>query len=85
MYYRKKAQLRKVKRVVDIEEKMLFHGTGHSNVQAICTYNFDWRLTGSNGDVYGKGRLTMLFCYCKSTVCRDVQELVPKHVSICNI
>lgn len=53
---RKKTQLRKVKRTPDIEERMLFHGTGHSNVQAICTYNFDWRLTGSHGDVYGKGR-----------------------------
>eukprot|EP00063_Salmo_salar_P070246 XP_014045081.1 PREDICTED: poly [ADP-ribose] polymerase 11-like [Salmo salar] len=54
-FCRKKQQLRKIKRVVDIEEKMLFHGTGHSNVQAICTYNFDWRLTGSHGDVYGRG------------------------------
>ncbi|TSK13158.1 Poly [ADP-ribose] polymerase 11 [Bagarius yarrelli] len=53
-FCRKKAQLRKIKRV-DIDERMLFHGTGHSNIQAICTYNFDWRLTGSHGDVYGKG------------------------------
>ncbi|XP_035257836.1 protein mono-ADP-ribosyltransferase PARP11-like isoform X2 [Anguilla anguilla] len=53
-FCRKKAQLRKIKRT-DVEEKMLFHGTGHSNVPAICTYNFDWRLTGSHGDVYGKG------------------------------
>ncbi|KPP67272.1 poly-like [Scleropages formosus] len=54
-FCRKKAQLIKIKRITDIEEKMLFHGTGYSNVQAICTYNFDWRLTGSHGDVYGKG------------------------------
>ncbi|KAM3850049.1 protein mono-ADP-ribosyltransferase PARP11-like [Diretmus argenteus] len=54
-FCRKKTQLRKVKRALEIEERMLFHGTGHSNVQAICTYNFDWRLTGSHGDVYGKG------------------------------
>ncbi|XP_053364371.1 protein mono-ADP-ribosyltransferase PARP11-like isoform X3 [Clarias gariepinus] len=54
-FCRKKAQLRKIKRTVDIDERMLFHGTGHSNIQAICTYNFDWRLTGSHGDVYGKG------------------------------
>lgn len=53
--FRKKTQLRKVKRTLDIEERMLFHGTGHSNIQAICTFNFDWRLTGSHGDVYGKG------------------------------
>lgn len=57
---RKKTQLRKVKRTLDIEERMLFHGTGHSNIQAICTFNFDWRLTGSHGDVYGKGRFLML-------------------------
>lgn len=44
-----------MKRTLDIEERMLFHGTGHSNIQAICMFNFDWRLTGSNGDVYGKG------------------------------
>ncbi|KAF5897154.1 poly [ADP-ribose] polymerase 11-like, partial [Clarias magur] len=54
-FCRKKAQLRKIKRTVDIDERMLFHGTGHHNIQAICTFNFDWRLTGSHGNVYGKG------------------------------
>lgn len=53
---RKKTQLQKVKRTLDIEERMLFHGTGYSNIQAICTFNFDWRLTGSHGGVYGKGK-----------------------------
>lgn len=62
IYYRKKAQLRKIKHAVNVEEKMLFHGTGHSNIQAICTYNFDWRLTGSHGDVYGKGTVHESFC-----------------------
>uniref|UniRef100_A0A673IQZ4 Poly [ADP-ribose] polymerase n=1 Tax=Sinocyclocheilus rhinocerous TaxID=307959 RepID=A0A673IQZ4_9TELE len=72
-FCRKKAQLRKIKRVLDVEEKMLFHGTGHSNIQAICTYNFDWRLTGSHGDVYGKGsyfardaRYSSKFCHSTS-------------------
>lgn len=59
---RKKTQLRKVKRMMDIEERMLFHGTGHSNIQAICTFNFDWRLTGSHGDLYGKGRKHVNCC-----------------------
>ncbi|XP_077450054.1 protein mono-ADP-ribosyltransferase PARP11-like isoform X2 [Stigmatopora argus] len=54
-FCRKKTQLRKVKRALDIEERMLFHGTGRNNIQAICMFNFDWRLTGSNGGVYGKG------------------------------
>ncbi|XP_024913262.1 poly [ADP-ribose] polymerase 11 isoform X4 [Cynoglossus semilaevis] len=60
--FRKKTQLRKVKRMMDIEERMLFHGTGHSNIQAICTFNFDWRLTGSHGDLYGKGRKHVNCC-----------------------
>ncbi|XP_034019210.1 protein mono-ADP-ribosyltransferase PARP11 [Thalassophryne amazonica] len=54
-FCRKKTQLQKIKRTLNIEERMLFHGTGFSNIQAICTFNFDWRLTGSHGDVYGKG------------------------------
>ncbi|XP_028809578.1 protein mono-ADP-ribosyltransferase PARP11-like isoform X2 [Denticeps clupeoides] len=54
-FCRKKAQLRKIKKVVELEEKMLFHGTGYHNVPSICTFNFDWRLTGSHGNVYGKG------------------------------
>lgn len=58
---RKKTQLQKVKRTLDIEERMLFHGTGYSNIQAICTFNFDWRLTGSHGGVYGKGNPPPLF------------------------
>ncbi|XP_024913263.1 poly [ADP-ribose] polymerase 11 isoform X5 [Cynoglossus semilaevis] len=61
-FCRKKTQLRKVKRMMDIEERMLFHGTGHSNIQAICTFNFDWRLTGSHGDLYGKGRKHVNCC-----------------------
>ncbi|KAG1953449.1 protein mono-ADP-ribosyltransferase PARP11-like [Pimephales promelas] len=72
-FCRKKAQLRKIKHAVNVEEKMLFHGTGHSNIQAICTYNFDWRLTGSHGDVYGKGsyfardaRYSSKFCHSTS-------------------
>ncbi|XP_049616584.1 protein mono-ADP-ribosyltransferase PARP11 isoform X3 [Syngnathus scovelli] len=69
-FCRKKMQLRKVKRTFDIEERRLFHGTGCNNIQAICMFNFDWRLTGSNGDVYGKGsyfardaKYSSKFCY----------------------
>lgn len=75
MYHRKKAQLRKIKRVVNVEEKMLFHGTGHSNIQAICTYNFDWRLTGSHGDVYGKG--IVYESYCIKGLVKQKNEMVP--------
>ncbi|XP_031418286.1 protein mono-ADP-ribosyltransferase PARP11 [Clupea harengus] len=54
-FCRKRVQLKRIKNGVDIEERMLFHGTASVNIQAICTFNFDWRLAGSHGCVYGKG------------------------------
>uniref|UniRef100_A0A4W5LPU8 Uncharacterized protein n=1 Tax=Hucho hucho TaxID=62062 RepID=A0A4W5LPU8_9TELE len=37
------------------KELHLFHGTDPKHVDAICRDNFDWRLCGTNGTVYGKG------------------------------
>ncbi|XP_055761737.1 mucin-2-like isoform X1 [Salvelinus fontinalis] len=37
------------------KELHLFHGTDPKNVDAICRDNFDWRLCGTNGTVYGEG------------------------------
>ncbi|XP_029107460.1 protein mono-ADP-ribosyltransferase PARP11-like [Scleropages formosus] len=54
-FCRKKAQLKKLNRALNIEEKKLFHGTDHENVHPICKYNFDLRLSGMHGRVYGKG------------------------------
>nr|XP_006633812.2 PREDICTED: poly [ADP-ribose] polymerase 11-like [Lepisosteus oculatus] len=54
-FCRKKAQLRKIKHAEDIEERMLFHGTSPYVTHAICTHNFDCRLSGSHGHVFGKG------------------------------
>ncbi|XP_028305766.1 protein mono-ADP-ribosyltransferase PARP11-like [Gouania willdenowi] len=73
-FCRKKTQLRKVKRTLDIEERMLFHGTGHSNIQAICTFNFDWRLTGSNGDAFGKGSYFARDAIYSSNYCRTTRK-----------
>ncbi|XP_008195751.2 protein mono-ADP-ribosyltransferase PARP11 [Tribolium castaneum] len=40
----------------NVNEALLFHGTRRENVESICTYNFDWRLFGSNrGHKFGKG------------------------------
>ncbi|NXF09401.1 PAR12 polymerase, partial [Smithornis capensis] len=39
----------------EVQEKLLFHGTSISYMEAICTRNFDWRLCGSNGTDYGMG------------------------------
>ncbi|XP_037552138.1 protein mono-ADP-ribosyltransferase PARP12-like [Nematolebias whitei] len=39
----------------DVTERQLFHGTDSNHVKAICLKNFDWRICGSHGTVYGKG------------------------------
>ncbi|NXS75142.1 PAR12 polymerase, partial [Pandion haliaetus] len=39
----------------EVSERLLFHGTKISFVEAICVHNFDWRICGSNGTNYGKG------------------------------
>uniref|UniRef100_A0A8D2M1J8 Poly [ADP-ribose] polymerase n=1 Tax=Zonotrichia albicollis TaxID=44394 RepID=A0A8D2M1J8_ZONAL len=38
-----------------VNERLLFHGTSPSHVSAICEQNFDWRLCGTHGTMYGKG------------------------------
>jgi hypothetical protein len=38
-----------------IVEKHLFHGTCRNVLDAICRYNFDWRLCGAHGTMYGQG------------------------------
>ena len=38
-----------------VNEKRLFHGTSPDAVDAICKENFDWRLNGKNGNLYGDG------------------------------
>ena len=52
---RKKAQLKKKRGVPQINEQMLFHGTSGEFVEAICIHNFDWRINGIHGAVFGKG------------------------------
>ena len=38
-----------------VNEMRLFHGTNPEVVEAICKQNFDWRVNGKNGTVYGQG------------------------------
>jgi len=42
-----------------VNEKFLFHGTSRNTVEAICANNFDWRVCGSHGTVYGQGDFTV--------------------------
>ncbi|XP_022605370.1 poly [ADP-ribose] polymerase 11-like [Seriola dumerili] len=55
MYCCKKKQLMRIQGVKEIQERRLFHGTDIKNVDSICKYNFDVRLAGQHGNVYGKG------------------------------
>jgi Poly(ADP-ribose) polymerase catalytic domain len=45
-----------------VPEKHLFHGTSRRAVDAICLNNFDWRLCGSHGTMYGQGTLSDVAC-----------------------
>lgn len=38
-----------------VNQLYLFHGTDESLTEAICEQNFDWRVCGTHGTVYGKG------------------------------
>nr|KAG5702367.1 hypothetical protein BaRGS_002149 [Batillaria attramentaria] len=40
---------------LSVEEKMLFHGTKCSVIDAICRKGFDWRVCGKHGTAYGHG------------------------------
>ena len=47
---------RKLKRTINDEiERKLFHGTSSFVVDAICKQNFDHRLHGKHGTLYGEG------------------------------
>ncbi|KAL2086139.1 hypothetical protein ACEWY4_017198 [Coilia grayii] len=69
-FCRKRAQLKRVKRGADVAERMLFHGTDAYNVPAICTFNFDWRIAGTHGCVYGKGSYFARDAKYSSKYCR---------------
>ncbi|NXF19193.1 PAR12 polymerase, partial [Rhodinocichla rosea] len=50
-----KAKMKKLHQLKGVNERLLFHGTSPSHVSAICEQNFDWRLCGTHGTMYGKG------------------------------
>ncbi|NXM02808.1 PAR12 polymerase, partial [Tyrannus savana] len=50
-----KEKMKKVSKSESVDERLLFHGTNPSHVSAICEQNFDWRLCGTHGTMYGKG------------------------------
>ncbi|NXO66680.1 PAR12 polymerase, partial [Phainopepla nitens] len=48
-------KMKKLQQLKGVNERLLFHGTSPSHVSAICEQNFDWRLCGTNGTLFGKG------------------------------
>ncbi|KAM6303471.1 protein mono-ADP-ribosyltransferase PARP12-like [Podargus strigoides] len=50
-----KEQMKKLDKSSRVDERLLFHGTSPSHVSAICEQNFDWRICGTHGTMYGKG------------------------------
>lgn len=50
-----KEQMKKLNKSKWVDERLLFHGTSLSHMPAICEQNFDWRICGTHGTMYGKG------------------------------
>uniref|UniRef100_A0A4W2GKI1 Poly [ADP-ribose] polymerase n=1 Tax=Bos indicus x Bos taurus TaxID=30522 RepID=A0A4W2GKI1_BOBOX len=70
-FCRKKAQLKKKRGVPQINEQMLFHGTSSEFVEAICIHNFDWRINGIHGALFGKGTYFARDAAYSSRFCKD--------------
>ncbi|XP_054845437.1 protein mono-ADP-ribosyltransferase PARP12-like isoform X2 [Eublepharis macularius] len=50
-----KEQMKKKSGGKRVDERLLFHGTSASHLHDICGQNFDWRICGTHGTLYGKG------------------------------
>ncbi|NWU69076.1 PAR12 polymerase, partial [Pterocles burchelli] len=55
LYQWYKEQMQKSNGGKAVDERFLFHGTSKKYIDAICQQNFDWRICGLHGTVYGKG------------------------------
>ncbi|KAM6436646.1 protein mono-ADP-ribosyltransferase PARP12-like [Liasis olivaceus] len=66
-----KEQMKKKKGGQNIDERLLFHGTSTSSMKAICTDNFDWRICGTNGTVFGKGSYFAKDAHYSNSYCQS--------------
>ncbi|XP_067855263.1 protein mono-ADP-ribosyltransferase PARP11-like isoform X2 [Heptranchias perlo] len=73
-YCRKKVHLKKLRNGMELNERMLFHGTGNEFVEAICLQNFDWRINGMHATVYGKGTYFARDSSYSSRYCRTDEK-----------
>ncbi|KAK2489004.1 hypothetical protein MC885_017364 [Smutsia gigantea] len=72
-FCRKKAQLKKKRGVPQINEQMLFHGTSSEFVEAICIHNFDCRINGIHGALFGKGLSPPIYAHYSSKLRMDMR------------
>ncbi|XP_053243525.1 protein mono-ADP-ribosyltransferase PARP12-like isoform X3 [Podarcis raffonei] len=69
-----KEQMKKKNGGKTVDERLLFHGTNPSSLEAICSDNFDWRICGTNGTAYGKGSYFARDASCSHHYCpRDAK------------
>ncbi|NWW96112.1 PAR12 polymerase, partial [Rhynochetos jubatus] len=59
----------------EVKERLLFHGTKISFMEAICVHNFDWRICGSNGTNYGKGTYFARDASYSHTYCQPAMKI----------
>uniref|UniRef100_A0A8C0F6H8 Poly(ADP-ribose) polymerase family member 12 n=1 Tax=Bubo bubo TaxID=30461 RepID=A0A8C0F6H8_BUBBB len=71
MYQWYKEQMQKSNGGKAADERFLFHGTSKNYIDAICQQNFDWRICGLHGTVYGKGSYFARDASYSDNYCRE--------------
>ncbi|NWJ07150.1 PAR12 polymerase, partial [Crypturellus undulatus] len=71
LYQWQKEQMQKSNGGRAVDERSLFHGTSRKHIDAICHQNFDWRICGLHGTVYGKGSYFARDASYSDNYCRE--------------
>ncbi|PKU41747.1 poly [Limosa lapponica baueri] len=71
LYQWQKEQMQKSNGGKAVDERFLFHGTSKKYIDAICQQNFDWRICGLHGTVYGKGSYFARDASYSDNYCRE--------------
>ncbi|XP_014792722.1 PREDICTED: poly [ADP-ribose] polymerase 12-like [Calidris pugnax] len=71
LYQWQKEQMQKSNGGKAVDERFLFHGTSKKHIDAICQQNFDWRICGLHGTVYGKGSYFARDASYSDNYCRE--------------
>ncbi|XP_074024337.1 protein mono-ADP-ribosyltransferase PARP12-like [Numenius arquata] len=71
LYQWQKEQMQKSNGGKAVDERFLFHGTSKKYIDAICQQNFDWRICGLHGTVYGKGSYFARDASYSANYCRE--------------